>query len=71
VLQAVISPRRDKWAELFVWTALWLRESTRGDAAWREFATVADAIAKGHDLAQIPLMEIIAVNTVFAMGDAA
>ena len=70
VLETVIEQRREKWAELFVWTVLWLREVNGGEGTpWQEFSLVADAIAKGHDLAQIPLMQFIAGNTVFAMGD--
>jgi hypothetical protein len=70
LLQTVIARRREKWAELFVWTAVWLREGDAPDGSpWQEFSIVADAIAKGHDLARIPLMEFIAVNTAVAMTE--
>jgi hypothetical protein len=70
LLQTVIVRRREKWAELCVWTAVWLREAGGPDGGpWRELSIVADAIAKGHDLEQIPLMESIAVNTAVAMAE--
>jgi hypothetical protein len=70
LLQTVIARRREQWAELFVWTADWLREGDDPEGSpWREFSIVADAIAKGHDLEQIPLMEFIAVNTAAAMAE--
>jgi hypothetical protein len=68
VLQTVIERRRDTWAELFVWNALWLREAGGAEQPWPELAIVADVIAKGHDLAEIPLMGFIAANTVDAMN---
>ena len=76
LLQSVIEQRREKWAELIVWTAAWLREASAAESgpeagAWQEFAIVADAVAQGHDLGQIPLMETVAYNTAYAMEDAA
>ena len=69
VLQTVLEERRDRWAELFVWTALWLREAD--DQPWQEFSILANAIANGHELDQIPVMWGIAANTVLAMATAA
>lgn len=69
LLQTVIEQRREKWAELFAWTALWLREANGGEGTpWQEFSILADAVAKGRELAQIPLMEFIAANTADAMN---
>ncbi len=70
LLQTVLEERRDRWAELFVWTALWLREAAE-DRPWREFSILANAIASGHELDQIPVMRGIAANTVLAMANAA
>jgi hypothetical protein len=70
LLQTVLEERRDRWAELFAWTALWLREDT-GDPPWREFAILANAITRGHALDQIPVMWGIAANTALAVADAA
>jgi hypothetical protein len=72
LLQTVIERRREKWAEFIAWTAVWLREADGAESGpWQEFAIIADAVAKGHDLAQIPLMEFIAYNTALAMDHAA
>lgn len=71
LLDTVIERRREKWAELFLWIALWLREGAEGAAPWQEFAILADAIAKGHDLGRIPLMRMIAMTTVVALRGAA
>jgi hypothetical protein len=70
LLQTVLEERRDRWAELFVWTALWLREG-QGDQPWQEFAILAEAITQGYALDQIPVMRGIAANTVVAMAYAA
>jgi hypothetical protein len=70
LLRTVIQGRRDKWAELFAWTALWLREGG-DDKPWQEFSVLADAIAKGHDLREIPVMQLIATHTALVMADAA
>jgi hypothetical protein len=68
LLQNVLVRRREKWAELFLWTALWLREASDGDALpWQNFAILAHALARGHDLADIPLMRDIAARTVGAL----
>jgi hypothetical protein len=71
LLQNVLVRRREKWAEHFLWTALWLREASDGDALpWQNFAILAHALACGHDLADIPLMRDIAARTVSALAQA-
>ena len=70
LLRTVIQDRREKWAELFAWTALWLREGG-DDKPWQEFSVLADAIAKGHDLREIAVMQLIAAHTALVMADAA
>lgn len=71
LLHTVIERRREKWAELFLRTALWLRAGAESAAPWQEFAILADAIAKGHDLGRISLMRMIATSTVTALISAA
>jgi hypothetical protein len=67
----VLARRREKWAERFLWTALWLREAPDGDALpWRNFAILARALADGHDLSDISLMHDIAARTVMALARA-
>jgi hypothetical protein len=70
VLQTVIARRRDKWAEHFVWMALWVREAPAdADPPWREFAILAQALADGRDMAEMTVMRDIAARTVAVMID--
>lgn len=72
VLQTFIEARRDKWAELFCWTALWLREAApEDDAPWQQFVILADAIAGGCRLDGVSLMRQIAMSTVWVLAEAA
>ena len=65
LLQSVFIRSRDKWAELFLQTALWMREAPPdADLCWRELAIVARALAEGRDLAEIGLMRDIASRTI-------
>lgn len=69
VLQNVLGRRRDRWADPFVWTALWLREAPGSDGRpWRNFAILANALSKGHDLTDIAPMRDIAARTVMALA---
>ena len=45
LLQSVLAKRRDRWAELVLCTALWMREAPpEADLCWRELALVAKAL---------------------------
>lgn len=71
VLQNALARRREKWAEHFLWTALWLREIPDDSAApWRNFAILAQALADGRDLSEISLMRDIAARTVMVLAQA-
>ena len=71
LLQSVIARRRDRWAEIFLRMALWMREAPkRADLCWRELAIIAKAIADGRDLTEIGLMRDIASRTITTLGDA-
>jgi hypothetical protein len=71
LLQSVIARRRDRWAEIFLRTALWMREAPkRADLCWRELAIIAKAVADGRDLTEIGLMRDIALRTITALRDA-
>ncbi|GLH78335.1 hypothetical protein SSBR45G_32440 [Bradyrhizobium sp. SSBR45G] len=60
-----IGAQRARWAELFVMTALWLRERPRDQSSgWADLVVVARAVLDGHDLGQIGLMRAIAERTV-------
>ena len=70
LLQSVIARHRDKWAALFLRTALWMREApSEFDLCWRELATVAKALADGRDMSEIGLMRDIAQRTVTVLAD--
>ena len=69
LLQSVLEQRRERWAEHFLLTALWLKEAPDNAALpWREFAILARALADGHDLSDIALMREIAVRTVSVLA---
>lgn len=71
LLQSVIARRRDKWAELFVRTAIWMREArAEADLCWPELTLVADAVAGGRDLTEIGLMQDIAERTIRVLANA-
>jgi len=67
LLQSVIARRRDRWAEILLRTAAWMRAAPQPDElCWRELAIIAKALADGRDMTEIPLMEVIALNTIEA-----
>ncbi len=69
VLQNVLEQRRERWAELFLLTAVWLKEAPDNAALpWREFVVLARALADGHDLSDIALMCEIADRTVSVLA---
>lgn len=71
LLQSVIGRRRDRWAEIVLQTALWMREAPpEADLCWRELAIVAKALADGRDMTEIGLMRDIALRTIVVLGDA-
>jgi hypothetical protein len=70
LLQSVIARHRDKWAQMVLRTALWMREATEpDDLCWRELAIVAKALADGRDMTEIGLMRDIALRTIAVLGD--
>jgi hypothetical protein len=70
LLQSVIARHRDKWADLLLRTALWMREAPLElDLCWRELAIVAKALADGRDMAEIGLMRDIAQRTLAVLAN--
>jgi hypothetical protein len=70
LLQGAIAQQRDKWADLILRTALWMREAPREfGLCWRELAIVAKALVDGRDLNEIGLMRGIAQRTVAVLAD--
>ena len=65
VLERIIEPRRERWAEKMLWAALWLREIDEGEEERAvNFLLVAQALFQGQPLKTIPLMKAIAGLTV-------
>jgi hypothetical protein len=72
LLQSVIARHRDRWADIVLRTALWMREAPpEADLCWRELAIVAKALVDGRDVTEIGLMRDIALRTIAVLGDAA
>lgn len=71
LLQSVMAQHRDRWAEVILRTALWMREARpEDDLCWRELAIVAKALADGRDMTEIGLMRDIALRTIAVLGPA-
>jgi hypothetical protein len=69
LLQTIIARRRDKWADMFLRMALWMREApAEAGLCWRELAIVTKALADGRDLTEIGLMQDIARRTVAVLA---
>jgi hypothetical protein len=65
LLQTVIARRRDRWADVVLRAALWMREAPpEAGLCWRELALVAKALADGRDMTEIGLMRDIALRTI-------
>jgi hypothetical protein len=71
LLQSVMARHRDRWAEVVLRTALWMREAPpEADLCWRELAIVAKALADERDMTEIGLMLDIALRTIAVLRDA-
>jgi hypothetical protein len=71
LLQSLIARNRDKWAEIVLRTALWMREAPpEADLCWRELALVAKALVDGRDMTEIGLMRDIALRTIAVLRSA-
>ena len=64
IITSVLEPRRTKWAERFLWTALWMKQQE--DPAWVDFFIIGRELHRNRPLAQIPTMQNIAKVTVEA-----
>jgi hypothetical protein len=71
LLQTAIARHRDRWAEVVLRTALWMREAPpEAGLSWRELAIVAKALADGRDMNEIGLIRDIALRTIAVFADA-
>jgi hypothetical protein len=69
LLQSLIARRSDRWAEIMLRTALWMREAPlEADLCWRELALVAKALADGREMTEIGLMRDVALRTIAVLG---
>ena len=66
VLDRVIEPKREKWAEHFTWVALRLHDAPKTDDSWQSFAILAKALADDGPMIEIPLMRAIARRSIDA-----
>lgn len=66
VLASILEPRRAKWAERFLWTALWLREKSDPLAPRDDYFILGRELLGGRPLAEISIMRAIALRTVRA-----
>jgi hypothetical protein len=65
LLQSILPRRRDRWTEIILRTALWMREApVEANLCWRELAIVAKGLADGGDMNEIGLMREIALRTI-------
>jgi hypothetical protein len=68
LLQSVVAQRRERWAEILLRTAAWMREAPPHEGlCWRELAIVAKSLAEGRDMTEIALMRDIALQTIEAL----
>ena len=67
VLDEIVEPRKAKWTERFVWTALLFKEASADRALpWPQFTVLARELADGRSAAEILLMANIAFTTMLA-----
>jgi hypothetical protein len=70
LLHTVIGRRRERWTDVVLRTALWMREAPpEAGLCWRELALVAKALSEGRDMTEIGLMHDIAVRTITVLRD--
>ena len=61
---------RDKWADAFLRTALWMREAPpEADRCWRELVIVAKGLVEERDMTEIGLMRDMALRTIAALAE--
>jgi hypothetical protein len=65
VMEKVLEPRRDWWAQLAAWSAYILYQ-TGEDERWHEFYAAASALLQGRPIHEIALMKTVAKQTVLA-----
>jgi hypothetical protein len=70
LLRGVFAGRRERWADIFLRTALCMRAAVpNDDLCWRELVLVAQAVAEGRELTEIGLMRDIALRTIEVISE--
>ena len=64
IINSVLEPRRAKWTERFLWTALWLKQDLL--SRWADFFIIGRELQRGRPVNDIPVMRGIAEATVTA-----
>ena len=65
IMEKVLEPRRERWAQLAAWAAYILYQAG-GDERWQEFYAAASALIQGRPLHAIALMKTVAEQTIMA-----
>jgi hypothetical protein len=65
ILERVMEPRRQWWAQSAAWTA-YILNLAGNDERWQEFYSTALAIVQERPLREIPLLNLVAEQTVLA-----
>lgn len=63
IVKSVLEPRRAKWSERFLWTALWLKQQQDLLSPWVDFFVVGRELQRGRPMTDIPVMRGIAEVT--------
>jgi hypothetical protein len=66
IVESVLEPRRAKWTERFLWTALWLKEDKNSLSPWEDFFVIGRELHRGRAVKDIPIMQGVAEATVLA-----
>jgi hypothetical protein len=64
VIKSVLEPRRAKWVERFLWTALWLKQERNLPSPWINFFIIGRELHNGRPVKDIAVMRDIAEVTV-------
>jgi len=67
ILESILEKRRQVWLERLTLNALWLKASKKPPLPWHQMFHLAEIVAdRGFPLAEIPLMETIAIQSLGA-----
>jgi hypothetical protein len=70
VYEAILEPKRQQWAEHFIWMALWSQSHAKpNERAWKDFTVLAKCLIDGMALSSIPLMTDVCYQTVMVSAE--